>query len=93
MPAIEKGLRRAQDDRYLRADIGPVDLVLIEFMIGAIAEYTKQDPDAWRRYLQIVIDGLRARPDVTPPKTPPLTSDQLDDAMLCWRPPRRHSGA
>jgi AcrR family transcriptional regulator len=89
MPAIEKGVRRAQDDGYLRPDIQPIDMVLIEFMIGSVAEYTKQHTDAWRRYLQIVLDGLRARPDVTPSTTPPLTSDELDAAMLCWRPPRR----
>lgn len=89
MPAIEKGIRRAQDDGYLRPDIQPVDLVLIEFMIGSVAEYTKQNPDAWRRYLRFVVDGLRARPDVTPPTSAPLTADELDAAMLCWRPPRR----
>jgi len=90
MPAIEKGLRRAQDDGYLRPDIQPVDLLLIEFMISGVAAYTKQHPDAWRRYLQIVVDGLRARPDIAPSTTPPLTSDELDAAMLCWRPARRH---
>jgi hypothetical protein len=58
-------------------------------MISGVAEYTKQHPDAWRRYLQIVVDGLRARPDVTPSTTPPLSSDELDAAMLCWRPQRR----
>jgi AcrR family transcriptional regulator len=89
MPAIENGLRRAQDDGYLRTDIQPVDMVLVEFMIGGVAEYTKQSPDAWRRYLQIVMDGLRARPDVMPPAAPALTSDELDAAMVCWRPPRR----
>ena len=89
MPAIEKGLRRAQDDGYLRADIQPVDMVLIEFMIGGVSEYTKQSPDAWRRYLQIIIDGLRAGPDVATLETPALSSDELDSAMLCWRPSRR----
>jgi AcrR family transcriptional regulator len=89
MPAIEKGLQRAQDDGYLRTDIEPVDMVLIEFMIGGVAEYTKQNPNAWRRYLQIVMDGLRARPDVMPPAAPALTSEELDAAMVCWRPPRR----
>jgi AcrR family transcriptional regulator len=89
MPAIEKGLRRAQDDGYLRPDIQPVDMVLIEFMIGGVAEYTKQNPDAWPRYLQIVLDGLRARRDIAPLTTAALTSDDLDAAMVCWRPPRR----
>jgi AcrR family transcriptional regulator len=89
MPAIEKGLQRAQEDGYLRPGIAPVDMVLIEFMIGGVAGYTKQHPDAWRRYLQIILDGLRARPDLAAPATAALTSDELNEAILTWRPPRR----
>jgi AcrR family transcriptional regulator len=84
-PAIARGLARAQADGSLRADIVPVDMILTEFMVGSIAQYTRHVPDAWRRYLQIVIDGLRAHPDSTPLATPAISHDDLDQAMLSWR--------
>jgi AcrR family transcriptional regulator len=90
-PAVDMGLRRAQDAGYLRADIGQVDMRMIEFMIGGVAQYTKHVPDAWRRYLDIVIDGLRARPDLAPPSVPALTDEQVDDAMTSWLPARRNA--
>ena len=91
-PAIAKGLERAQKDGYLRTDIVTVDMILTEFMIGSVAQYTRHTPDAWRRYLEIFIDGLRARPDTPPLSTPPLTSEDLDTAMLSWLPARRSGG-
>jgi AcrR family transcriptional regulator len=88
-PAIETALRRAQDAGYLRPDVGHVDMVMIEFMIGGIAQYTKHVPDAWRRYLQIVIDGLRARPDLEPMTVPALSDEAKEAAMMSWLPARR----
>jgi AcrR family transcriptional regulator len=88
-PAIETALRRAQDAGYLRPDVGRVDMIMIEFMVGGIAQYTKHVPDAWRRYLQIVIDGLRARPDLEVPTVPSLSDDEVDAAMTSWLPARR----
>jgi AcrR family transcriptional regulator len=88
-PAIAKRLERARADGYLRADVVPVDVVIAEFMIGGVAQYTRHVPGAWRRYLEIFIDGLRARPDAGPLSTPPLTSDGLDEAMTCWHPAQR----
>jgi len=87
-PAIAAALERAQRDGYLRSDIVPVDMILVEFMIGAVAQYTRHAPDAWRRYLHIMIDGLRARPDLGDPQPPAITHEQLDEAMLTWRPKR-----
>jgi hypothetical protein len=63
--------------------------VMIEFMIGGIAQYTKHVPDAWRRYLQIVIDGLRARPDLEPMTVPALSDEAKEAAMMSWLPARR----
>jgi AcrR family transcriptional regulator len=85
-PTIETALRRAQEAGCLRPDVGRVDMVMVEFMVGGIAQYTKHVPDAWRRYLQIVIDGLRARPDLAPIAAPALTDGEVDTAMTSWRP-------
>jgi hypothetical protein len=34
-------------------------------MVGAVTDHTGA-PDLWRRYLRIMIDGLRARHDTSP---------------------------
>jgi hypothetical protein len=52
------------------------------------AEFTAAAaPDAWRRYLAIVLDGMRARPDyVTEPlDQPPLEDQQLYACMDGWK--------
>ena len=60
-------------------------------MLGALIDYTHDvDPEAWRRMLGIVLDGLRARREgPTPLPRPPLDAAQLDRAMAAWRRPRR----
>jgi hypothetical protein len=67
------------------------DLGLIQFMLGALIDYTHDvDPEAWRRLLAIVLDGLRAgRAAPTPLPTPALDDAQLDRAMAAWRQARR----
>ncbi len=48
-------------------------------------------PQLWRRYFDIMIDGLRAQPgqDREPELAPALDQQKLDSAMRCWRPMRR----
>lgn len=62
-PAVMRLLARAQEQGMLRADVVPTDFPVLQLMTAAVSEF---DPgsDAWRRYLAILIDGLRARPDV-----------------------------
>ena len=46
-------------------------------------------PDLWRRYLTIVLDGLRTRRDgPTPLPVPALELGELATCMQNWRPPR-----
>ena len=88
-PVVAAALAKAQAEGHLRPDITPADMVLIEFMIGGVADYTKNIPGAWRRYLEIVVEGLRARPDQAPLSTPPPSDEDLDESMTKWRPSRR----
>ena len=47
-------------------------------------------PELWRRFLTIVLDGLRTRRDAPSPLGPgPLDEEQLDRAMAAWRPAAR----
>lgn len=90
-PAVRALVERAQAQGELRPDVVGPDVALVQFMVGAIVDYTRDvEPDAWRRSLAIVLDGLRTRRDgPSPLPTPPLRDDQLDRAMGAWRAPAR----
>jgi AcrR family transcriptional regulator len=90
-PVVEDLVARAQAAGELRPDVAASDLGLIQFMLGSLIDYTGDvDPEAWRRMLAIVLDGLRARPDgPSPLPRPPLDEEQMERAMAAWRAPRR----
>jgi AcrR family transcriptional regulator len=90
-PPIDELVARAHASGDLRPDVQPTDLPLVHLMLGAVVDYTRDiEPDAWRRYLTIVLDGLRTRRDAPSPlPTTALDPDQVDDAMRAWRPAPR----
>ena len=90
MPLIDSILRRAQEQGRARADVEPGDLTVLMLMLSSLAIYTQDaQPDAWRRYLDLLIDGLRAHPGLESPSVPALTDSELLDAMSCWHQKRR----
>lgn len=71
-------LRRAQQQGAVRADLESSDLPLVKLMLGSLVDATRElDRDVWRRYLTIVLDGMRARPDTPTPFTAAALSDDL----------------
>jgi AcrR family transcriptional regulator len=61
-------VRRAHESGQLRQDIEPQDLPIIQLMITTLIDAALDvDPDLWRRYLQIVLRGLAAQPELEPP--------------------------
>ncbi len=74
---------RAHDGGHLRADIEATDLPLIQLMLSTVIDGAREaDPELWRRYLQIVIQGLRADPGPPEPlRVGPLHSDSVDRVM------------
>ena len=57
---VEQLVARAQEAGAVRADVGAEDVSLL---VGSAIQATRQsvDPEAWRRYLAVVLDGLRPR--------------------------------
>ncbi len=52
---------RAQASGQLRADVGAVDIALVQIMTAAIMDSTEAvNAQLWRRTLAIALDGLRA---------------------------------
>jgi AcrR family transcriptional regulator len=59
-PVISRLVERAQASGDLRGDLEPTDVKLIIFMLASVAEYAATvRPDIWRRYLALLLDGLR----------------------------------
>ncbi len=78
-PLVEALVARAQDAGELRADVAASDLPLIQLMVGAVLDATRDvAPETWRRFLVLVLDGLRvAREQPTPLAGRELTDDEL----------------
>ena len=60
-------------------------------MLGALSECTRDvDPEVWRRYFGIVVDGLRTQRDEhCSLRCGALTPAQTQDAMRAWKHPAR----
>lgn len=68
---------RAKEAGVLRGDVESSDLVLLMWGIAATADATRDvAPDAWRRHLSLVLDGLRPGAAHALP-VPALTFGQL----------------
>ncbi|MFC9843389.1 TetR/AcrR family transcriptional regulator [Streptomyces sp. NPDC060223] len=65
-PIMDAVIARAKEQGALRADIVPVDIPMIQLMVAAVTDRTGQ-PDLWRRYLRLILDGLRAEPGAPSP--------------------------
>jgi AcrR family transcriptional regulator len=77
-PLIAEIIVRAQSQGTLRADFTKEDVPMIFWAGGRVAELTcSVAPELWRRYLGLLLDGLRADA-ATPLAHPPLTNEQLE---------------
>ncbi|HXZ58193.1 MAG TPA: TetR/AcrR family transcriptional regulator [Gaiellaceae bacterium] len=77
-PLLRRLIERAQAQGSLRADFAPEDLPLVFWSADRVIEATAGvSPDFWRRYLALLLDGLRVEA-ATPLPHPPLTRAQLN---------------
>jgi len=61
-PLASEIFERAKRSGRLRPDVTETDMATIHMMLGAVIDSTRAtEPDAWRRYFGIVLDGLRTR--------------------------------
>jgi AcrR family transcriptional regulator len=89
-PLVTELVERAQAAGRLRADVGESDIAIILAMVGNLMDVSIQvEPDLWRRYLAMVLDGIQRgdRHDELPGKPP--DQPQLDQILAAWVPPRR----
>jgi AcrR family transcriptional regulator len=79
---IGEVLARAQEAGEARPDITQADIVNLIWSNGRIIDATSATaPNAWRRYLYLMLDAYRAE-RAHPLPEPPMTDQQLYDAMV-----------
>ncbi len=87
VPLISKLVDRARSDGYLRADIAHSDTPIIGLLAGTVSEWAGHvDPELWRRYVALLLEGMRYHPDQKPLGTDALDADQMHAAMHGWDP-------
>ena len=84
-------LERAREGGRLRAGFTLADLSLLIWSFAPLIDATAEvAPNAWRRHLHWLLDGLRTEA-ATPPAEPPLSDEQLNAAMQALRAQRAGS--
>ncbi len=90
-PLVARLVERAQAAGQLRSDLRQTDIPFIVFVLTEAAQLARQvSPEIWRRYLALVLDGLRPeREGVTPLPVPALRPEEMEMAMR-QNAPRHH---
>jgi AcrR family transcriptional regulator len=80
-PLASEIFERAKQSGRLRPDVTEADIATIHMMLGAVIDSTRNtEPDAWRRYFGIVLDGLRTRRNAPTDLTPSAPDQPKVDA-------------
>lgn len=83
--SVTELIRRAQEQGSLRADFVSEDIVLLLFAnAGVVGVTRKAAPDAWRRFVGLLLHGFRA--ERAHPLPPPPTPAQTYRAMRSLDP-------
>ena len=86
-PVVTKLVQRAIDAGVVRSDIATSDVPVINFMVNTVVDFGRDvRPELYRRYLAIVLDGLRPRDDLEPLPVDALEVNDFQDALARWKP-------
>jgi AcrR family transcriptional regulator len=82
-PLVTKLVERAQAAGQVRADLRPTDIPFILFVLAEAAQFARREsPEIWRRYLALVLDGMRPeRTGVSPLPVPALLPEEFEMAV------------
>ncbi|VEG51754.1 TetR family transcriptional regulator [Mycolicibacterium aurum] len=86
-PRVAVLVERAQRDGHLRPEVSSTDMPLFALMAGAVSEYAGEvSSDLWRRYVGVLLQGMRCQPGQEPLEVSALDHDELEAAMSTWQP-------
>jgi AcrR family transcriptional regulator len=78
---------RVKATGVLRPDFEVTDILVLFLLVGTVADFAGEvAPGLWRRYFDIMVDGMRAQPGGSGPLPAALDDKKLNAAMGCWRP-------
>lgn len=83
---LEDVVERARTAGVLRKDFTATDINVLNIMVAACADFTNAlEPELWRRYVTLLLDGLLVRRDrVDPLPERALTHEEIRQAMFSW---------
>lgn len=76
---VDRLVARAHDDGALRPEVSATDLGVLLALLSSVT--TTDEPELWRRYLALALDGLRARPGQDPLPLAAPTEDAIHELM------------
>jgi AcrR family transcriptional regulator len=87
LPIVTALVERARDAGVLRPDFEATDLPVIQWMVGAVVDHGRDvRPELWRRYLELVLRGMRTEPELAGPlSVGPLTAEELQEVLHSGR--------
>jgi AcrR family transcriptional regulator len=86
-PVVGRLVRRAVEAGAVRSDMSTTDVPLINFMLNTLVDFGREvQPELYKRYLAIVLDGLKPRDDLEPLPVQPLKVTVFQDALARWKP-------
>lgn len=82
VPKVEQLVARAIRAGELRPDFTGQEVCLLGYMVGKVADVTRTtDPEAWRRYAQLLADGTRPSAGTEPLSPAPLSFTAISTAL------------
>jgi len=90
-PLVQRLVERAQAAGQLRTDLCQTDIPFIVFMLTEATHLAQAaKPDIWRRYLTLILDGMRPeREGVTPLPVAALLPQEMEKSMRQAAPRHR----
>jgi len=90
-PLVERLVQRAQAAGQLRTDLRQTDIPFIVFLLADATQLAHAaNPGIWRRYLTLILDGMRpAREGATPLPEDALLPEEMEKSMRQAAPRHR----
>jgi AcrR family transcriptional regulator len=90
-PLVQRLVERAQAAGQLRTDLRQTDIPFIVFLLAEATHLAQgASPEIWRRYLTLVLDGLRpGRDDIIPLPVAALLPEEMEKSMRQAAPRHR----
>jgi AcrR family transcriptional regulator len=86
-PPVTTLVERARADGHLRPDVEPTDMPIISLLAGTVSEWAGHvEPELWRRYVALLLDGMRRHDGQSHFAVSALNHEQMDTAMRGWHP-------